>query len=137
MQRRASSWPGAAKASRRAGVQAGGAGAAVARRVRRVGVQLQIERAGAEEEIAAQALVEQHGVLAEPAQAGSAGEIAFQQRGRVDHAAAATAGRLAAQPGQQAIQPLAENIVVVPAARVTARRGAVAARVQCKSRPGL
>src|SRR5260370_36411475 len=84
----------------RAGVQARGAGSEMARRVRRVGRQSEIDEQGAEEEIAAESLVQQHRVLADPAEPRAPGEVALQQRGRVHDAAALAAGTLRLQPRQ-------------------------------------
>ena len=86
---------------------------------RRIGGQLQIEEQGAEEEIAAQPLVQQHGVLAEPAQARPAGEIALQQRSRVHDAAAEAARRLLLQPVEQTIEAIAQDIVIIHPTGVT------------------
>ena len=77
------------------------------------GCEFDVEEKRAQEEVAAQAFVDQHGVLAEPAQAGAAGKIALQQRGRVHDGPAPAAGLLTLGPSQQPFQPFAEDIVVV------------------------
>jgi len=68
-------------------------------RLGRVGLQLCVEQQGPEEKIASQAFVQQHGVFAEPAKSGPAGEVTFQERSRVDH-------RPAAAGWQQILNPL-------------------------------
>ena len=112
----------------RTGVQARGAGAAVVGREGRVGLEREIEQQGAEEEIAAQLLVDQHRVLAEPAQAGPAGEVALQQRGRVHDASALRARDLGLHPGQQFVQLGAKHVVIIPAAGVAGDPWAAARR---------
>src|SRR5205807_8516307 len=99
---------GAGEGVRRAGVQAGGAGAAVARLVRRVGLQIQVEQQGAEEEIAAAVLVDEHGVFADPAETGPAGEVALQERGGIDDPAADDSRELGTRPGEQSVETIAE-----------------------------
>src|SRR5205809_6529054 len=76
---------------RGASIEAGRAGSAMTPLMNRIGLQLQVEQEGAEKEVAAEPLVQQHGVLAEPAQARPPGEIAFQQGGRIDDATARAA----------------------------------------------
>ena len=46
-----------------------------------------VGKQGRQEEVASGVFTYQHRVLADPAEAGKLGEFAFQQRGRVDHAA--------------------------------------------------
>ena len=100
-----------------AGIDAPAAAAAVrgSRRVdrqRQVGVQL------AEEKIRTGALVEQHGVLADPAQPGVARQRLFQHRRGIDVGAIAEIPDHAADPFGQFLQAIAHQLVVVAAQRV-------------------
>src|SRR5207249_2940257 len=79
---------------RGAGLQAGRAGAAVAACVRRVRFQFNIEQQGPEKEETSYSLVQKHRILAEPAEASAAREVAFEQRRRVDDATTAAIGNL-------------------------------------------
>ncbi len=87
--------------------------------VGRIGRQLPVKQQRPQQEVAAVPLVDEHGVLAEPAEPGPASEVAFQQRGSVHDAPAAAARRLALYPGQELIQPLPQHVVVIEAAGVT------------------
>src|SRR5437764_1470822 len=60
---------------RRASDETSSAGAAVFRSVRLVRLHLQVGQQRPEQEIAAALLVDEHGVLADPAEAGPAGEV--------------------------------------------------------------
>src|SRR5205823_2007142 len=95
------------------GIEAGGTGAAVAALVYRVRAEFQIEQQGPQKEIAAQSLVEQHGVLAEPPQAGAAGKIALQERGGIHDSATPAAGDECLHPGEQLVQTTAQDIMIV------------------------
>src|SRR5262249_30909093 len=62
-----------------------------------------------EEEEAAEAFVEQHGVLAEPAEPCEPSEVALQQRSRVHDGAPGTVRCLRLYPGEQLAESLPEN----------------------------
>src|SRR5438128_318397 len=57
-----------------AGVKTGSAGTAVASFVRRINVQFEIEQEGPDKKVTADPFIDQHGVLAKPAEAGPARE---------------------------------------------------------------
>ena len=80
MQRVASSTCGSTSARGRAGVEAAGAAAAVVGRERRIRRQREIGEDGADEEERAGAGPDQHGVLADPAEAGALGQLALGDR---------------------------------------------------------
>ena len=68
---------------------------------------------GGQQEPTSQLPVQEQGVLADPAQAGQLGELAFQERGRIDHAANRRRGRQLAMKVGQGVQPLADHVVIV------------------------
>src|SRR5690606_22110418 len=107
----------------RADVDAAAAGAAMGagrfvHRQRQVGEQL------AEEEPAAAAAVDQATVLADPAQAGIAGQGAFQYRSRIHEHAVAEVADLRGDAVGQLLQALAQQLVVVAAQGVAGDVGA-------------
>ena len=66
-----------------------------------------------EEEPASEPFVDQHRVLAEPAEACSAGEVAFEKRRSVDDAASAAAGPGVMEDSGEFLEPGPQDIVVV------------------------
>ena len=97
----------------RAGVEAGGAGAAVVHLERRVGRQVEVGEQRREQKVAAGAGIDEHRVLAEPAQPGEAGEIPLGQRRRIDDRPGATSRHPGLEPRREGIRPRAEQIVIV------------------------
>src|SRR5262245_54889086 len=85
------------------GVEAGSASAAVAGLEGRIRSQLDVQQQAGEEEVTAEVLVQEHGVLAEPAEASSPGKVALQKWGRVNDATPVGARHLFLYPGQQLI----------------------------------
>ena len=85
----------------RASIETARAAAAMGCLERLVGSQGKIEQERAEKEVAAEFLVDEHRILAEPAEPGAAREIAFQKRRGIDDGSAARAGRLVLDPGEQ------------------------------------
>ena len=83
-----------------------------------VGVKRQVEQQSAEKEIAAELLVDQHGVFTEPAETRPAREIAFEQRRGIDDGAAARAGRFAFDPREQCLQLFAQHVVIIKPSRI-------------------
>ena len=123
----------------RTGVEAGRAGAAVVHLDWRVGREFEVGQQRRQKKETARAWVDQHRVLAEPAEAGEPGKVSLRQRRRIDHAASAAARHAGLQPGPQHVHPAAEQVVIVGAPRIAGHtatplpcsadiRGAVGAR---------
>ena len=109
----------------RTGVEAAPTGAAVVLGERRGRFQRQIGEQDAQKEIRTPARVDEHGVLAEPAQAGPDGEFPFQERSRVDVGAAPEgAPREDFEAECEGVQLVADDVVVVAAACVARDDGA-------------
>ncbi len=87
--------------------------------MRFVSNELDIYQQRSQEREASQPAVDEHGVLADPAQAGQAGEITLQERRGVDHGPAANLGTFATQPGQQGFKLVPENAVIIEPTSVT------------------
>ena len=124
MQRRASSYVGRDDGLRRADVEAGLAGAAVAgfgrvHRQGQVGVDL------AEEEPRAVLAVQQQRVLAAPAEPGFGGEFDFQHRRAVGEDAVMVFADFRADLVGQALQAVAQDFMVVAPQRVAGKVGGV------------
>src|SRR5437879_1637509 len=81
--------------------------------VRRISLQININQQGAKEEVTANLPVQQHGVLADPAQPRAAGEVTFQQRGGIDDGAPVAAGLLFLKPGQQQSEAFPEDVMII------------------------
>ena len=101
--------------SGRAGVEAGGAGAAVVGLQRRVGRQHDVGEEGREQEVAAGLRIDEHRVLAEPAETGSPGEVALRDRRGIDHAPRAAARHAGLEPRREVVDPRPQEVVVVVA----------------------
>src|SRR5712664_861959 len=104
---------GSNEGMRGASIEAGRAGSAMTCLMSRIGLQIQVEQEGAEEEVAAEPLVQQHGVLAEPAESRPSGEIAFQEGGCIDDATARAAGNLVLDPGEELVQARTQDVMVI------------------------
>src|SRR5262249_25958285 len=96
-----------------AGIEAGGTRAAMAGLVGRIRVQRQIKKQRSNKEVASESLVQNHCVLAEPAEAGATGEITFEQRRGVNDRSAAYSRSGLLEFGKELLQPRPQNIVVV------------------------
>src|SRR5207244_5127904 len=97
----------------RASIKTGGARPAVKSGVRRVRRQIQIEQERAEKVIAAAVLVDQHRVLADPAEPGPPREIALPEGSRIDHRPAPTIRPLRLHPSEKLSQLGAEDAVII------------------------
>ena len=108
-----------------AGVQAVPAGAAVVLGEGRGGLQREVGEKDAQKEVRAPARVDEHGVPAEPAEAGSDGEFPFQERSRVDVGAAPEgASREVFEAVGEGVQLFGDDEVVVATAGVAGDDGA-------------
>src|SRR5690625_240140 len=108
-----------------ADVDAAGAAAAVGGR-RLVHRQREIKVDLAEEEPRAPVAIDEAGVLADPAQAGVAGEGALEHRRGIDEDAEAEGADLLGDLRRQLLQPVAHELVVVPPQGITGDVGAFA-----------
>ena len=96
-----------------AGVEAGGAGAAVIGFERQVGRKQNVGQEGLEQEVAAGSRIDEHRVLAKPAQSGKPAIVAFGERRRIDHASGVASRHPRFEPGREVVEPVAERGVVV------------------------
>ena len=102
-----------------AGVEAASAGAAVVLAEGGGGRKGQVGEEDAEEEVRPVPRVDEHGVSAEPAQAGERGELPLKEGTRVDVRAALDGSPCRAlEAAAELVQPLGDDVVVVAAARV-------------------
>src|SRR5207237_2004457 len=74
-----------------------------------------IEQKSAEKKEAAEPLVQQHGVFAEPAKAGAPGEVALQQRRRIDDGTAVASRHFFLHPVAELPETPAQYAVIVGA----------------------
>ena len=108
-----------------AGVEAAPAGAAVGLGERRRRFQRKVREQDAQKKVRPPARVYEHGVPAEPAEAGAHCELPFQNRSSVDVGAAPQgAARESLEAVGQGVQPVADYVVVVVAACVARDDGA-------------
>ena len=106
---------------RRADVDAGAAAAAM-RAGRRRGRQRQVDEDLAQEEHRAALALQRQRVLAAPADAAARGQLHLEHRRRIGEDARAERADLLRQPVGQRLQPRAQHLVVVAAARVDRHR---------------
>jgi len=99
----------------RAGVEAASTRAAVVGGVRLVVIQFEVGEQRAQKDPTAQPLVDEHGVLADPTDAGQSREVALEQRCRVDDGSRTTAGRCIVQEIAEPPQSVPHHRVVVVA----------------------
>ena len=99
----------------RAGVEAGRAGAAVVHLERCARGQVGVGEQHGQQKITAGRGIDEHRVLAKPAEAGEPAELAFWKGRGIDEAAGAAARHSGLEPGGQRIDPAAQQIVVVVA----------------------
>ena len=72
-------------------------------------VKLEVDQQCPQDGEAAEPAVDQHRVLADPAEPGQPREVAFEQRGGVGHGPAADAGALGLEPVEQRLEPSPED----------------------------
>ncbi len=75
--------------------------------------ELEVNQQSSEHREAAGPAIDQAGILADPAQAGEPGEVAFQERGRVADRASMNFGPLGLEPGQERFELPPDNRVIV------------------------
>lgn len=95
------------------GVEAAGAGAAVAGGVRGVVVQFDIDQHGRQKQPTAEAFVDQQGVFAKPSESRGLGEVALENRGGIDDAASLRMGNEVGYLTHELAQSAADHLVVV------------------------
>ncbi len=103
------------------GVETPRAGAAMSPIVGRVRPQVRVHQQRPQHGEATQTTVNQHGVLADPAQPGEPAEITLQKRRGVSHRPAAHAGTGILQPLHQRVEPTPEDLVIIGPPRIRAR----------------
>ena len=86
--------------------------------MRVVGNQVTIDQERSQDGEASQRPVDQHRVLADPAQACQSGEVAFQQGRCVGEGPAVDSRALLAQPGQQLLELVPEDPMIIEPAGV-------------------
>src|SRR5262245_44568692 len=86
--------------------------------VRQIRLKITIEKQRAEEEVTTTMLVDEHRILADPAEPGSAGEVALEQWCSINDGAPARSGVLGLHPAEEFLQLLSEHAVVIQPARV-------------------
>src|SRR5258708_20224418 len=104
---------GGGKGIRRAGVEAGAARAAAIRLERQVGLERRVAEHDADEGERADARIDQHRVLADPAEPRARGQLALGYGTRVHVAPRASAGNDTADRLCQLFEPALEAVVVV------------------------
>src|SRR5262245_39967722 len=83
-----------------------------------IGLEIAIEEQRAEEEVTASVLVNEHRVLADPAEPSAPGKIALKQRGRIDDGPPARFRPSRLHPIEEFLQLQSEHDVVIQATRV-------------------